>query len=414
MKLDLTANQYGGEAAGMTTIAAAPSRLLTPAAVRLLAVDAAAMTSFYLLLSVVPLYASERGIGAAGAGLTTGVLMVTAVAAELATPALAARVGFGRLLAAGLVLLGAPALALPAVGGLVGLLAVAAVRGSGFAIVVVAVGALAARAIPEQRRGEGLGVFGLAATIPAVVALPVGVWVAGVVGFAAVFAVAAGLAVSAAALVPREPTLRPGGPGGSDDEARADGSGAPGRLGLPADVLRPAVVFFATAVAGGVVVAFLPGAVAGGVAAPALLVQAATATLTRWLAGRYADRRGGARLLGPAVVLAGAGMATAAATGSGVAVLAGMALFGTGFGLAQAASLTTMLQRVTPDRYGAVSAAWNAAYDLGWGVGAIGVGLVVASLGAPAGFVTAALLTLAALPLATRRRQTSWELTPIG
>jgi predicted MFS family arabinose efflux permease len=52
-----------------------------------------------------------------------------------------------------------------------------------------------------------------------------------------------------------------------------------------------------------------------------------------------------------------------------------------------------------------VSAAWNAAYDLGWGVGAIGVGLVVAGLGAPVGFVTAALLALAALPLATRGRR---------
>ena len=39
---------------------------------------------------------------------------------------------------------------------------------------------------------------------------------------------------------------------------------------------------------------------------------------------------------------------------------------------------------------GAVSAAWNAAYDLGWGVGALGVGLVVASLGVPAGFAAAA------------------------
>jgi predicted MFS family arabinose efflux permease len=400
MEVDLTADQYAGEAAGMTTIAAAPPRLLGPAAVRLLAVDVAAMTSFYLLLSVVPLYAAERGIGAAGAGLSTGVLMVTAVAAELATPALAARVGFGRLLAAGLVLLGAPALALSAVGGLTGLLAVAAVRGTGFAIVVVAIGVLAARAIPEQRRGEGLGVFGLAATVPAVVALPLGVWLAGLVGFPVVCALGAGLAVAAVPLALRSPTRA-----GRTTDA-ADDPHPAGRLALPADVLRPAVVFFATAVAGGVVVAFLPGAVAGGVAAPALLVQAAAATLTRWLAGRYADRRGGARLLAPAVVLAGAGMATAAAIGSGVAVLAGMALFGTGFGLAQAASLTTMLRRVTPDRYGAVSAVWNAAYDLGWGVGAIGVGLVVASLGAPAGFVTAALLALAALPLATRRRQT--------
>jgi predicted MFS family arabinose efflux permease len=374
----------------MTTMTAAEPRLLGAPAVRLLAVDVAAMTSFYLLLSVVPLYAAERGIGTAGAGLSTGVLMVAAVAAELGTPGLATRVGFGRLLAAGLVLLGAPVLALPAVGGLAGLLAVSAVRGCGFAIVVVAVGALAAAVIPEQRRGEGLGVFGLAATVPAVVALPLGVWLAGVAGYPAVFALAAAVAVLSALLVPGLP---------------AAPVAAAARLALPANVLRPAVVFFATAVAGGVVVAFLPAAVAPAVAAPALLVQSLAATLTRWLAGRYADRHGGGRLLGPAVVLAAAGMATAAATGSGPAVLAGMALFGAGFGLAQAASLTTMLQRVRPDRYGAVSAAWNAAYDLGWGVGAIGVGLVVASLGAPAGFVTAALLTLAALPLATRDRR---------
>jgi predicted MFS family arabinose efflux permease len=104
-------------------------------------------------------------------------------------------------------------------------------------------------------------------------------------------------------------------------------------------------------------------------------------------------------------------MATAAASGSVPAVLAGMALFGAGFGVAQAASLTTMLQSVPPDRYGAVSAAWNAAYDLGWGVGALGVGLVVASLGVPAGFAAAAVLTLTALPL-TRNARTAGGANP--
>ena len=386
----------------MTTMTAAKPRLLSAAAARLLAVDVAAMTSFYLLLSAVPLYAADRGIGTAGAGLSTGVLMVTAVAAELATPGLAARVGFGRLLAVGLVLLGAPALALPGVDGLPGLLAVSAVRGCGFAVVVVAIGALAARAIPEQRRGEGLGVFGVAATVPAVVALPLGVWIAGVAGFPAVFALAAGFAVLAVPLVPGPAALAP---------IPAGPAVGRGRVGLPAEAVRPAVVFFATAVAGGVVVAFLPGGVAPGVAAPALLVQSVAATLTRWLAGRYADRHGGGRLLAPAVVVTAAGMATAAASGSVPAVLAGMALFGAGFGVAQAASLTTMLQSVPPDRYGAVSAAWNAAYDLGWGVGALGVGLVVASLGVPAGFAAAAVLTLTALPL-TRNARTAGGANP--
>ena len=89
-------------------------RLLTGPVVRLFAADFAAMVSFYLLLSVVPLYAADRCIGTAGAGLSTGVLMFAAVAAELATPALAARLGYRRLLMGGLVLLGAPALVMPA------------------------------------------------------------------------------------------------------------------------------------------------------------------------------------------------------------------------------------------------------------------------------------------------------------
>src|SRR6266568_3034277 len=52
-----------------------------------------AMVSFYLLLSVVPLYATSAGTNGIGAGLTTGALMFATVAAELGTPALLARFG---------------------------------------------------------------------------------------------------------------------------------------------------------------------------------------------------------------------------------------------------------------------------------------------------------------------------------
>ena len=96
-----------------------------------------AMTGFYLLLSVVPLYADSVGAGGVGAGLTTGVLMAATVAGELAVPRLAARFGYRAVFAAGLVLLGAPALALPASTTLAAILAVSVVRGLGFAIVVV-------------------------------------------------------------------------------------------------------------------------------------------------------------------------------------------------------------------------------------------------------------------------------------
>jgi predicted MFS family arabinose efflux permease len=107
-------------------------------------------------------------------------------------------------------------------------------------------------------------------------------------------------------------------------------------------------------------------------------------------------------MLAPAVLICTVGMGAAAFTSTPLAVLAGMAAFGAGFGLAQAATLNTMLARVPSSQYGAVSAAWNAAYDLGWGSGAIGIGMVAATAGYPAAFAVAAALVLATLPLARR------------
>jgi predicted MFS family arabinose efflux permease len=130
--------------------------------------------------------------------------------------------------------------------------------------------------------------------------------------------------------------------------------------------------------------------------------------VTRWLAGRYADRRGGVRLLAPAVLLTAAGLAAigvgvAVLAGSAVAVLGGMVALGVGFGVAQSASLTTMLARVEPAAYGTVNAVWNLAYDLGWGAGSLAVGVLVGAVGyGPAFVVTAVAVGLVAMRRVTR------------
>jgi predicted MFS family arabinose efflux permease len=374
-------------------------QLLTGPFVRLLAVDLGSMTGFYLLLAVVPMYAAQQGIGGLGAGLTTAALMFASVGGELVTPRLAARIGWPRLLTAGVVLLGAPSFLLPTVDDLVSLLLVATVRGLGFAIVVTAVGAVAAVHLPVERRGEGLGVLGVASMLPAITALPAGVWLADRVGFTAVCAIGA-LAVLVVAPVawglPRAADRSAGDEAGLADLVRRPGT------------IAPACIFFVTAVAGGVVVTFLPAATAGSgstaVAALALLAQALTATLSRYLGGRWADRRGPQILMVPGVAIAAAGMALAVMTASPVAVLVGMAAFGAGFGLVQTGSMNLMLRAASPSQYGAVSAAWNAAYDLGWGAGAAGIGLLVAGTGYPVAFAVTAALVAGVLPLAARSR----------
>lgn len=104
----------------------------------------------------------------------------------------------------------------------------------------------------------------------------------------------------------------------------------------------------------------------------------------------------------PGVLLVAGGTGASALTGSPVAVLGGIAVFGAGFGLVQTASLNLMLDAATPAQYGAVSAAWNLAYDVGWGTGAAAVGVLVTSVGLQFAFAATAVATLAMLPTASR------------
>lgn len=190
-----------------------------------------ALTSFYLLLSVTPLDAAAAGAGSAGAGLVTGVLLGGTVAAELAAPLLMRRFGYRALLAAGALLLGAPALALLTGGSLATIVTVSVVRGFGFGLSTVMSGALTAMLVPPGRRGEGLGLFGIVATAPGIVALPAGVWLAGHFGMPVVAGLTAATALVPLAAVP----WLPGRTGRGPAAARA----ASGQDGLLAGLRRP-------------------------------------------------------------------------------------------------------------------------------------------------------------------------------
>jgi predicted MFS family arabinose efflux permease len=379
------------------TPAVRPSLVTRPLLLRFVTILGASV-SFYLPLSVMPMFAKSSG-GGVGAGLVTGALLLTTVAVELVTPRLLARTGYRLSLTAGLLLLGAPALALLASSNPAVIIGVSIVRGAGFAITTVAGGALTAALIPPERRGEGLGLVGIVSGIPALVALPAGVWTAVHWGFAPVFAATAAAALLALVVLPGVP-----------DQRGLDGD-APGVLSHLGDraLLRPAAIFSASTMAAGVLVTFLPLAIAGrsaAVATIALFAQPAAATLARWAAGKTGDRRGHAMLLCPGVALSAAGMAALAATSSPVLVIAGATTFGIGFGLLQNATLTLMYARVPRSGHTAVSAIWNAAYDAGMGAGAIGMGLIAGSVGYPGMFLlTGALAVTALLPARRERAQ---------
>ena len=304
------------------------------------------------------------------------------------------------MLAAGAVLLGGPALAMLAREPQAVMVGVSFVRGFGFGLCGVATGALTAKLLPPGRRGEGLGLLGIVTGVPAIVALPAGIWLAGhhLAAVAAALAAVAGLApLAVIRWLPGGREARP------DARApRVPGARGPGRMAGAG--LRLALIFAAATVAAGVLDSFLPlvKGIPSDLSSAALLVQAITATLTRWQAGKHGDRHGHARLLIPALAVAALGMAAMMLLGSPVAIFAGMALFGAGFGVIENATFALLIEQLPEAK---ASALWNFAYDAGYGAGPAVFGLVCAGTGYPAAFALTGALILAAVPAALRERK---------
>ncbi|WP_405062088.1 MFS transporter [Kribbella sp. NBC_01505] len=358
--------------------------------VRLLGIVLGSGLSMYLLTSVIPLYLAANGSAGLGPGLSTGAMMLSAVAVELLVPRMLARWGYRVVLGLGLVLMGVPALALLFTTSLPIVVLISMVRGAGLAINVVGAVALIADLAPPNRRGEALGVYGLANGLPAVIGLPLGVYLIDVIGFHALFVIAAVMALAVLGLMAGVPTRT------STEKAQVKVLHDLRGHGL----LMPAFVFAGVTLAAGISITFLPLAAGNhSLAATALFLQAVTAPGARWLAGRYGDRIGSARLLPVALLFAALGASGLVFVSSPAVVIAGAALFGIGFGAAQNLTLTMMYESAPTSRYGQVSALWNLAYDGGWGIGAIAFGTVVAGTGYPTAFaLTAAIVALGIIP----------------
>jgi MFS family permease len=379
---------------------AVPARLLSVPLAATFAAEFTTLTSFFLLLSAMPMLAAAAGTGSSGAGLITGSLLLGTVAAEAVAAVAIGRFGYRVVLAAGAALLGAPALAMLTREPQAVMLGISVARGVGFGLCGVVTGALTATLLPPERRGEGLGLLGIVSGVPVIVALPAGIWLAGhhLAGAAAAMAAVAGLLPLA--------VIRwlPGG-----REAReARGSvrarparGARGSGPAAGAALRLPLIFAAATIAAGVLDSFLPLArgIPSNLSSAALLVQAVVATLSRWQAGKHGDRYGHARLLIPALTVAALGMAAMIMLGSPAAIFAGMVLFGAGFGVIENATFALLIEQLPEAK---ASAWWNFAYDAGYGAGPAVFGLVCARTGYPAAFALTSALVLAVVPAAAR------------
>ena len=358
----------------------------------------ATFLGFQLLLSVVPLYAEAIGGGTSGAGLATAAFMLTTVLTQVTMPRMLGRFGYRRVLVAGLLFLGLPAFLYPLAGGVAGVLAVTLARGVGFGIITVVFAALLVELAPPGRRGEALGLFGVAITLPTIFSNPLGLWLVDASGYTIVFlsgGLSPLLALFAVAVIHTDSFSRP-------DEG--DAGFLEGLRRGP--LLRLFLIFAAATSATGVMVTFLPLALPNsGLFSPAvaLLLFGLSSTVSRLWAGRFGDRRDPHILLAPGLLAAAAGVA--ALPQGGPATLGGALLFGAGLGLLQNSTLMLTMNRVADDERGLGSTLWNVSFDAGTGAGAFFFGFLVGVGGfAPAFYLSAGILLLALVLVAVDRR----------
>jgi predicted MFS family arabinose efflux permease len=367
----------------------------SPAMRGLVGVTVLGFASYCLTLASLPVYAVAGGARESIAGLVTAALLVVTIAGQSAVPAATARFGEKRVIAAGLIALGAPSPLYVLDDGLGWLSALSAVRGLGFAVLTVLGASLAARVAPPERRGESVGLYGLAIAIPNLIAVPAGVALV-LDGHVAWVAWLSASPVLGLLLVPTlfrslPPPAPPGPPGTRRAAARA--------------ALAPSLVLFVVTLAGGGLVTFVPIVrPQGAVATVALLLFGVTGALTRWRSGLLADRLGSRILLPAGVGIAAAGMVLVAlglAAGD-VWLLAGAAVFGIGFGAGQNLTLLAAFRRAGEAGTTAASAMWNAAFDGGTAAGALLLGLLAAGIDLPWTYAVVAIALVAVLPVAVR------------
>jgi MFS family permease len=344
---------------------------------RVLAASAGGFFGFYLELSAVPYIAARNG-GRFAAGVLTFALMVTTVAMQAVIPLLLRRFNARSLLAAGLVLIGAPSLLYAVSQSVESLTLVTLVRGAGFGLLTVMGSALTAEYSPPKARGSAIGAYGVAGSIGAVFAPALGVAVSRS-SPDAIFALGAlPPLIGTIPLIPRLPPVTLHGPSSGKQPG-------PGRRVFAA----PVILF--TVIAAAIAAAFTFVPLLGIGSTPVLLALFGTGfTAGRLLGGYQLDRIGSPSvfvlklLVGVVIGLALLG------TSDGAAVSVGAAASGLCIGCVCTATFVMMLDRAGPQGVARVSVIWNITFDAGQAIGAIFFGAIAALLQPSGVFVVAA------------------------
>ena len=349
------------------------------------------------VLPVLPRYVhGPLGAGDVAVGIVTGAFAATAVIGRPVGGRLADAHGRRIVVVAGLVLaaLGGALYLIPA--GVPGLVLARLVLGVGDGWMFTAGATWIVDLAPEDRRGQAIGIFGLAIWGGLAAGPVLGQTLLGAGGYDAVWVFAAAGPLAGALLARRVP----------DPHVPIAGDRVRGGPLLPREVRLPGVALALANAGYGTVAGFLVLHLAHrGIAHGAAVFTcfAAAVVLGRLLLGRLPDR------LGPQITAFGAfvaetgGLVLIGAAHVWLVAAAGAVVMGAGFSLLFPSLALIVMSRTADEDRGAVMGAFTAFFDVGVGLGAPVAGAISALGGYPSAFFAMAALSGVGALLGARR-----------
>ena len=337
------------------------------------------------VLPVLPRYVrGPIGAGDLAVGVVTGAFAFTAVIGRPVGGRLADAWGRRRVVVIGALLTaaGGALYLLPA--GVPGLVLARLVLGVGDGWLFTAGATWSVDLAPQERRGQAIGLFGLAVWGGLSIGPVLGEALLSAAGYHAVFVFSAAAPLVGALIARRVP-----------DPHRAPAPSASAERGplIPRGVRLPGLALALGNIGYGTMVGFVVLHLRHrgvGHGAAVFTAFATSVVLTRLVAGRLPDRIGPQRTAAGAFVAEAAGLALIAVAGSWAVAGLGALVMGLGFSLLFPSLAVIAMDRTASESRGTAMGAFTLFFDVGVGVGAPLAGGIAALAGYPAAFWTAA------------------------
>ncbi|PGM47779.1 MFS transporter [Bacillus cereus] len=323
-------------------------------------------TGFYLLVPTLPLFIKEIGGNESQVGLMMGMFTIAAVVIRPIIGGMLDKYGRKSFIIWGLIFFGLTMLSYNLASTILFLAFLRVIHGVTWAVSTTAVGTAITDIIPDSRRGEGMGWYGMAMTIAMAIGPMIGLWVVQNYSFHGLFLLATLLSFMAVVL-----SLITKMPFAPQKEK--------GKIQLfEKSVLSITIVVFFLSFAYGGITTFLPLFASSIDVNPGtfFLVYAIALTIVRPISGKLLDKYGEVFIILPTLCITILAIVVLTISNSVMGVIIAAVLYGVGFGSAQPALQAAMLTIVAPSKRGVANASFFTAFDLGIGLGAILLGFV--------------------------------------